>query len=386
MLKVLLATPVPPPEHGGIINWTRVVRRELGARPDLEMSFVDTNARYRGIPGLPLLSRLLFGAAQALRDTYRTYRKLKTVRPDVLHLNTSAGLATPKDLLILRIARWLGVPVVAHYHMQKAPKDILDHRFEWALMQWGMSQAAAVVTLDTESEACVRERLPSKLVVTLPTMIEIDVIDAIRHEVPAPTAQSPDGVKIIFLGFVGAYKGVRDLVEACVRLPEGPLVLDLVGPVERRFQDEIQLLAANRGNGDWLRFHGSVSHEEAIRRIMVADLLVLASHGESAPAVILEAMGCGKPVIGTTVGAIPESLDIGGPQECGICVPPRDVPALAAALAELLCSPEKRRALGEKGRKRAETIYALPVGCAKLLDLWRSVAQMSGRRRGKEMT
>jgi glycosyltransferase involved in cell wall biosynthesis len=201
--------------------------------------------------------------------------------------------------------------------------------------------------------------------------------------VPTPSAGAQAPAKVIFLGFGGAYKGVRDLVDACLRLPQGPPVLDLVGPVKRAFQEELQTLAVAKGNGDWLRFHGSVSHEEALRRIMAADLLVLASHGESAPAVILEAMGCGKPVIGTTVGAIPESLDIGGPQECGICVPPQDVAALSAALVELLGSPEKRRILGENGRKRAETFYALPVGCAKLLDLWRTVARMSGAGRCK---
>ena len=42
MLKVLLATAVPPPEHGGINNWTRLVRRQLDGVPDLEMLFVDT--------------------------------------------------------------------------------------------------------------------------------------------------------------------------------------------------------------------------------------------------------------------------------------------------------------------------------------------------------
>ncbi len=64
MLRVLLVTAMPPPEHGGITNWTRVVRRELDARDDLELMFVNTTNRNRQIPGMQTVSRLLFGSCQ----------------------------------------------------------------------------------------------------------------------------------------------------------------------------------------------------------------------------------------------------------------------------------------------------------------------------------
>ena len=57
-----------------------------------------------------------------------------------------------------------------------------------------------------------------------------------------------------------------------------------------------------------------------IRHIAKADLLVLPSYTEGAPMVVLEAMACGRAILATSVGAVPEMFDIGGPEECGVCI------------------------------------------------------------------
>ncbi|HEY4760911.1 MAG TPA: hypothetical protein VIH42_10065, partial [Thermoguttaceae bacterium] len=120
-LKVLLAAPLPPPDHGGIANWTRIIRAELGKNPNLDLRFVDTTARYRAVTNQSLAVRLVGGSVQALRDTWRIYRQMKKYRPHLLHLCTSAGPATLKDWLILRISKWLQIPSVIHYRMGRLP-------------------------------------------------------------------------------------------------------------------------------------------------------------------------------------------------------------------------------------------------------------------------
>ena len=47
VLKVLLAAPLPTPDHGGIANWTRIIRQELTDCPDVEWTIVDTAVRHR---------------------------------------------------------------------------------------------------------------------------------------------------------------------------------------------------------------------------------------------------------------------------------------------------------------------------------------------------
>ena len=63
-----------------------------------------------------------------------------------------------------------------------------------------------------------------------------------------------------------------------------------------------------------------------------ADLVTLPSYMEGCPNVILEALACGRPVVATNVGGIPEIMS----DECGKLVPPRDSAQLANALASVL--------------------------------------------------
>ena len=122
-----------------------------------------------------------------------------------------------------------GVRSVAHYHMQQPPAEISPRGIHWRLLRWAMSLADAVVVLDKRSEACVRAALPDKHVTILPTMVEMDVIDELSRQSPPPA--SDDVVKLVFVGFVVPVKGVRELVQACLKLPNHRVVLDMVGEV-----------------------------------------------------------------------------------------------------------------------------------------------------------
>ena len=81
------------------------------------------------------------------------------------------------------------------------------------------------------------------------------------------------------------------------------------------------------------------------------DLFVLPSLFEGLPLSILEAMAAGKAVVATAIGGNDEAVVDG---VTGLLVPPADPEALADALRTLLREPERRRRLGEAGRRRAE--------------------------------
>ncbi len=91
------------------------------------------------------------------------------------------------------------------------------------------------------------------------------------------------------------------------------------------------------------------------------DVFVLASTSEAAPIAVLEAMACGKPIVATRVGGVPE-LVIDG--ETGIVVTPGDPEAIAETVLYFLNHVEKVNEMGSKGRLRAIERFDLSV-CTK---------------------
>jgi glycosyltransferase involved in cell wall biosynthesis len=83
-----------------------------------------------------------------------------------------------------------------------------------------------------------------------------------------------------------------------------------------------------------------------------ADLFVLASRYEGYGMAFAEALGHGLPIIGTTGGAIPDTV----PPDAGVLVEPNDVKALARALRMLIENPKERGWLAAGARAAAATL------------------------------
>jgi glycosyltransferase involved in cell wall biosynthesis len=84
------------------------------------------------------------------------------------------------------------------------------------------------------------------------------------------------------------------------------------------------------------------------------DILIQPSEIEAGPLVPLESMACGKPVIATDVGGLPEYLEHG---RTAIIVPPRDPHAIARAAISLLQDRKKLLRMGELGRERVSRLF-----------------------------
>jgi glycosyltransferase involved in cell wall biosynthesis len=92
------------------------------------------------------------------------------------------------------------------------------------------------------------------------------------------------------------------------------------------------------------------------------DALVIPSHYEGFPNVLLEAMASRLPTVATPVGDVPNLLEDG---RTGFLVPLGDAAALARALERLEeMGPEGRRALGERARAVVEERYRIEVVAA----------------------
>jgi glycosyltransferase involved in cell wall biosynthesis len=138
--------------------------------------------------------------------------------------------------------------------------------------------------------------------------------------------------------------------------------------------DFLSRLHAELGLGDAVALLGDLTRERLAEEYVNASVFCLPSVQEGFGIVFLEAMAAGLPVVACRAAAIPEVVEDG---VAGVLVPPRDPPALAEAMRDLLGSPERRREMGEAGR-RAVTQFTPDRVAGRLLEAVRLVRE--GRR------
>jgi glycosyltransferase involved in cell wall biosynthesis len=134
-------------------------------------------------------------------------------------------------------------------------------------------------------------------------------------------------------------------------------------------------LAAELGLSGHVRFLGERTDVAAI--LSAADVHVSASHTESFPNNILEAMCAQLPIIATNVGGVSEQLEDG---VSGILVPARTPHRLSAAIETLAGNPELRAKLGRAARHRVACAFPIERVVVALEDIYGSLAERRHRR------
>ncbi len=154
----------------------------------------------------------------------------------------------------------------------------------------------------------------------------------------------------LFVGRLTCDKGIPELMQAFLRL-------------DNQFPDLRLLLVGCFEDGDPLPFDVRIRLETTERVILagavndtrayyaIADVLVLPSHREGLPTVILEAQAAGKPVVGASATGIVDLVTEG---ETGLLFPVGDVTALAKALAKLISDKGFATKLGLAGQEQVQ--------------------------------
>jgi glycosyltransferase involved in cell wall biosynthesis len=184
----------------------------------------------------------------------------------------------------------------------------------------------------------------------------------------------PAAEAVVYIGRMDVKKGLRELVEAAASLhPERPnLHVYLVG--EGPDRPLIESAIQDNNATSYIHALPACAFDDVAVWMAAADLVTLPSYMEGCPNVVLEALACGRPVVATNVGGIPEIMS----DECGRLVPPRDPVALAQALASVLDTAWDAAAISARGSRSWSTV------AAELLEIFESLlskrqAAMHGR-------
>jgi glycosyltransferase involved in cell wall biosynthesis len=191
-----------------------------------------------------------------------------------------------------------------------------------------------------------------------PVTVLANAVPVVEHA-SAPGEQT-FGASFLYAGRISHEKGLKTLIEA-VHIAGVPLTVAGDGPLVERIR---------RDAPPSVTFLGRVSPEEVTRLLCQAIAAVVPSEWlENAPLSVLEAMACGRPVIASSVGGIPELVrnDVEG-----ILVPPGVPDALAEALRQLAADSDLAVRMGAAARERARMEFTPEKHVDGLLRIYQS--------------
>lgn len=279
-----------------------------------------------------------------LRFTGRVTKAIRESAPDVVVAHTPVPF--PAEMAY-RAARRSGIPFVVTYHAGRlrGSSRVLDgvaalNRATLERRMLAGAQRLIAVGPFVRDHALARER--ERVTIVPPG------VDAQRFS----PAASPDGRNILFVGPLSRsyrWKGVDVLWQAfaLVRKRVADARLTLVGDGDRfaEFSQKARTL------GGSVRLAGRISDASLLAEYRRASLVVLPSttDAESFGMVLAEANACGRPVVASNIGGIPDFVREG---DNGMLARPGDPADLAENIVKLLENPELARLMGQRGRVR----------------------------------
>lgn len=189
----------------------------------------------------------------------------------------------------------------------------------------------------------------------------------------APTPAAAVNRDVLFVAGLHPYKGIKVLVEAFAQLDlEGArLLIAGRGPEE----DAIRRRISGPPRVAGVELLGELSRSAVRTAMQDCAVYCQPSYGEPFGMSALEAMACGRPVVGTRAGGLRHLFS----HEGGRQVPVGDIAALTRALREILIDPGLQRAMGAHNRHRVQERYAWPRVIDRLESAYREAIAASGR-------
>lgn len=283
---------------------------------------------------------------------------LKLCQPRLVHVHGTSNATT----VVPGIVRSLGIPFILHAH--GTIDDHVGPAFRRTIRdaQWVCAVSRAVEK--SIQHDCAR---------TGPIRI-------IWNGVPDPLPTTkPYGVlspTVAMIGRLSEEKGFDDGLRALsiVResIPDLKILLVGDGNQHKALHD----LATELGLIDSIEFYGELPHDRALRVAAGTDVILVPSKRvEGFSLIAVEAALLKRPVIGTSIGGLPETILNG---ETGILVPPGESEPMATAITRLLTDADLRNRLGTRARERALQEFTLDRFVGEIAALYEEILGSSG--------
>jgi glycosyltransferase involved in cell wall biosynthesis len=349
-MKLVIATPLYPPDIGGPATYAKTLEEELRKR-DIAVSVVSFHA----VRHLPKgLSHLVY--------TVKLFRALYGA--DMLLALDPVSVGFPAALMALVRNKKFVVKIVGDYAWEQGRqrfgvKDNLDEFVKKPSNKFLAQVVFLRVIQNFVASRADRIIVPSnylKEIVSLwgidPDKIEVvynafDGIPELGTRAQVRTALSITGMNMLSAGRLVPWKGFHTLISLMPQLrksfPEMKLFIAGSGPLEGELKAQIQ----DSGLVDAVVLLGDVEHKKLMEYIRATDCFVLNTGYEGLSHQLLEVLAVGTPIVTTNVGGNPELIEDG---VTGKLVDYDDSNALTTAIIDVLSDPVRAQKIADDGK------------------------------------
>jgi teichuronic acid biosynthesis glycosyltransferase TuaC len=360
-VMVVSPTPLSPP----IVRWLKARWARYASKPrQTRFEGIEVHyPKYINIPGEHGFPPSAFFYGWAIRGLVVGLKK--TFDFDLIH----AHAICPDGFAAAQIGQAVNAPVVCTIH--GGGVNVYPHRTR--LTRLVTKKAIRSVDVIITVSAALKEKTlaletPKREIRIIPNGVDLRKFAPIdRQQARAELGLPQDGKILVYASRLDKAKGLSYLLMAFKRVlsHESNCLLVLVGdgPYRARLNQEI----AELGLGNNVRFAGLTPHNEIPKWMSACDLVVQPSLNEGSPMPVYEALACGRPMIASRVGGIPELITN---DDYGLLVPPADPVALGEALLYGL------RKEWDTGRIRSHSQkYTWGHVADQLIDLYESLSK-----------
>jgi|Deesub1362A_J573_1020465.scaffolds.fasta_scaffold00550_20 glycosyltransferase involved in cell wall biosynthesis len=260
----------------------------------------------------------------------------------------------------------------ALFLQRRVPLSWLYRSLMHRIARWSLKRADLLRAISSTTRQQLERWVGDKRgrVVQFPTYTDIEKF------LEASKGIKENKIYILYVGVLTPLKGIHLLIRAFVqiasKLPD--VSLKIIGRAENpAYAKALRELVAQNGLVERVSFLEEMPQEELVRHMCSCCVLVLPSVSEGLGRVLIEAMACGKPVIASRVGGIPEVVQDG---VTGFLITPGDVNTLAEKLLWLLTHPREARVMGERGREFAKNFFSTQEYIRRYEELFTKAEQL----------
>lgn len=357
-LKVLIVTPIFPPEIGGPATYTKELLERLP--PEVGVKVISFGANSSRDYEVTIIS---VAGGIVLRQARLFFQCLtQGAKADIFYLQEPAvvgfvGLVAGKLLGKEVITKYVGDPEweetrrggkpggwlarVTGFVLKNSDKVIVpaSHLVDWLVGMYGLSKERITV---------------------IPNSVELGVE---RKKMPG---------QIVFVGRLVPWKNVDLIIESVKELQNRDIKCHLVIIGDGPMKESLEKRAESTGLGTTISFKGRLLPEEIQEELAKSEILVLYSDYEGLSHAVLEAMASRTVVVASD---IPGNREILGESETGVLVEPKKVTALSTAIKIILVNRKLREKYQQNGLKLVKERYSWEANLPKLIKVFYELAE-----------